>query len=230
MSQRGLAMKQLLLGIGGALALAVGGILVAASMQPDTYQIVRTANVSATPADVFPYFNDYDKWDTWNPWGKLDPNMKVTKSDVKVGAGAWNAWEGNSDVGSGKMSLIESVANEKTVHKLEFKEPMESTGMVTFAVAAAGEGSKVSWTMDGTNDMMGKVFGLFVDMDAMIGADFDRGLGTLKPLVEADAKARVETERLAAEAAAAARLTAPVDPNAVVDPNTAVSTATAVVQ
>lgn len=223
-------MKKVLLGIGGALGLAVGGILVAASMQPDTYHVERSVTVSATPTDVFPYFNDYDKWDAWNPWGKLDPNMKVTKSDVKVGVGAWNAWEGNSDVGSGKMSLLESVTDQKTVHKLEFKEPMEDTGMVTFAVAPEGEGSKVTWSMDGDNNLVSKIMCLFVGMDSMIGPDFERGLGTLKPLVEADAKARAETERLAAEAAAAALLAAPIDPNAPVDPNAPASTATAVVQ
>ena len=41
--------------------------------------------------------------------------------------------------------------------------------------------------MEGHNDFLGKAFSLFVDMDKMIGSDFEKGLSQLKAVAEADA-------------------------------------------
>ncbi len=207
-------MKKLLKIAAALLALGVGGVLVAASGQPDTYHVERSLTVAAAPADVFPYMNDYNKWPAWNPWQHIDPNQKMEISDPAFGVGAWNTWEGNSEVGKGKMSLVESVENEKTVHEMHFIEPFEDTGTVTFSLAAEGEQTRVTWAMDGGMNMMSKVMCMFMGgMDTMLAPQFDKGLATLKPLVEADAAARVEAERVAAEAAAqaAAAAAAPVE-------------------
>ena len=70
--------------------------------------------------------------------------------------------------------------------------------------------------MDGTNDFMGKAFSLFMNMDAMLGKDFDSGLAAMGKIAEAETKKRAEAEaaKLAAEKAAteaAASAAAPVE-------------------
>lgn len=206
-------MKKVLLAIVGGLALLVVGVLVAGSMQPDTTHIERSITVAATPTDVFPLANNLDNWLKWSPWQEIDPSQKVTFSESHEGAGAWYEWEGNKDVGHGRMTIRESTAPSKIVEDLHFIEPFEANPVVTLTFAAAGDQTKVTWAYDQQNDMMGKVSGMFMDMDKMLGADFEKGLGKLKPIAEAAA-----TERMAAEqAAAAAAAAAVVDPNAPVD-------------
>lgn len=211
-------MKKFALGALGLVALLVGGVAAAASMQPDTLHVERSVVVAAAPADVFPYANEFDKWQQWNPWRELDPSQKETFSENKVGAGAWYEWQGNDDVGRGRMEITSSVPTEKVVYDLHFIEPFESRAVVTFAVAPEGEGSKLTWGFDSEQNFGAKMFALFADMDAMLGADFQRGLDKLKPLAEASAKARIEAEQAAAAAAVAAPLDAAVADGAAADP------------
>lgn len=202
-------MKKVLVGVAGVLGVGALGLVAAVSVQPDEMRVERSVTVAAAPADVFPYANEFEKWQRWNPWREMDPSQKETFSEQGAGVGAWYAWEGNDDVGKGKMTIKESVPDQKVVYDLHFIEPFESTPVVTVSVAPEGDGAKITWGFVGQNDFMGKAFGLFVDMDAMLGADFQRGLDKLKPLVEADATARLAAEKAAADAAAA-----PVDPAA----------------
>lgn len=207
-------MKKVLLGIGGVLGVLVLGFVATVAMQPATTHVERSITVAAAPADAFALVNSFDHWVEWNPWQEIDPAQKVTFSDVREGQGAWYEWHGNDQVGHGKMTIRESAAPSKVVEDLHFIEPFESTAVVTFSFAAEGDGTKVTWAYDGQNDFMGKAAGLFMDMDAMLGADFEKGLGKLKPLAESAATTRVAAE----QAAAAAAAIAVVDPAAPVDP------------
>jgi hypothetical protein len=200
--------KNLLLGVVGVVAVVVLGTLGYASTQPDSYRVERSASYAASPADVFPYINDYTKWVTWNPWQNIDPDATFGMSENPVGVGAWNTWKGNAEVGEGKMTIKESVENEKVVHELHFMAPMEDTGIATHTLSADGEQTKLTWVMTGQMNLLAKVACLFMGpMDTMLGDQFEKGLATLKPKVEADAKARIAAE----EAAAAAAAAVPVD-------------------
>lgn len=201
-------MKKVLMIVGGGLAVLVLGFVGIVMMQPDDQHIERSVVIAASPADVFPFANDFDKWIQWNPWQDLDPNQKVTFSENKVGAGAWYTWEGDDKVGKGKMAIRESVEPSKIVEDLTFIEPFASTALITFTFTPEGDKTKVVWAMDSEQNFGAKAAGLFMDMDAMLGADFEKGLKKLQPLAEAEAARRVEAERVAAEAAAAA---APVE-------------------
>lgn len=199
-------MKTVLKVIGGLIVVVVVGVGAMAAMQPDVSHVERSVVIAAAPADVFPFANDFDLWMKWNPWSAMDPNEVVTFSESKVGEGAWYEWKGEK-VGAGKMTITSSVPNEKVTEDLVFTEPFASKAAVAFTFAPEGEGTKVTWSYDAENNAMSKVAGVFMDMDTMLGGDFDRGLASLKPLAEEAAAKRKEAEA-AAEAAAAAAATA----------------------
>ncbi len=179
--------------------LGLGGLAAVVAMQPATTHIERSLLVNAAPADVFPLVNDFRHWVVWNPWQDMDPSQKTTVSEDPIGVGAWYTWEGNDQVGKGKMSIVESVEPTKIVEQLEFIEPFQSKADITFTFAPEGAGTKVVWAYDAENDFMTKAFGLVMDMDAMLGADFEKGLARLAPAAE-----KLASERIAAEAAAKA--------------------------
>lgn len=197
-------MKKALSIILGVVGVAIVGFLAVASMQPSELKVERSVTVAATPADVFPYANDFDKWQQWNPWREMDPSQKETFSENRAGVGAWYTWEGNDDVGKGRMEITQAVPDKSVAHNLHFIEPFESKAVVTFTLTPTGDQTTVTWGFVSEQDLMGKAFGLFADMDSMLGADFQRGLDKLKPLAEADATQRVAAARAAQEAAAAA--------------------------
>ncbi|MBM3756562.1 MAG: SRPBCC family protein [Acidobacteria bacterium] len=173
-------LKKLLVG----LAAVIGVLLVAIVMQPDSYSVTRTGVVPAPPEVAFTHVNDFSKWDAWSPWAKLDPNMKTTMSPNPSGKGATYAWTGNDDVGEGKMTIAESTPSLSVEIDLEFIKPFESKARNKFTFTPEGTGTKVTWSMNGQNNFMSKAFGLFMNMDKMIGADFEKGLEQMKAVAK----------------------------------------------
>jgi len=177
-------MKKTLLILAGVLAVAVVAILVVAATQPDTFRVQRSAVIQAPPEKIFPLIEDFRAWGGWSPWEKKDPAMKRSFSGPATGKGAVYAWDGNSEVGQGSMEIVEDMPPSKLVLKLDFVKPFEGHNVVTFALTPQGETTNVTWTMEGASPFMAKVFGLFCDMDAMIGKEFEAGLANLKALAE----------------------------------------------
>jgi hypothetical protein len=122
----------------------------------------------------------------------MDPQMKKTFDGASSGVGAVYAWTGNDKVGEGKMTIEKSAAPSLVGIKLEFFKPFAATNTATFTFAPASEGTKVTWAMDGENNFVGKAFSMFMDMDKMVGADFERGLASMKTLAESAPKANPE--------------------------------------
>ncbi len=168
----------------GLFAALIGILAVTVAMQPAEFSIVRGTTIAAPPATVFGLVNDFHQWEKWSPWAKLDPAMKTTFEGSESGAGAVYTWTGNSDVGEGKMIILESRAPEQVGIQLEFIKPMAATNTSEFSFKPEGDGTTVTWTMAGKNNFVGKAFCLFVDMDAMVGADFEKGLTAMKAAAE----------------------------------------------
>jgi hypothetical protein len=190
-------LKKLLLGLVVVLVAFCGFV----ATRPSTYVVQRTATLKASPDIAFAAVNDFHRWAEWSPWDKLDPRQKTTFEGAASGTGAIYGWSGNDDVGEGRMTIEESKANELVRIKLEFIRPFASTSTTSFLFAPAAEGVSVTWKMEGNNDFVGKAFSVFMDMDAMLGKDFDKGLADLGKVAEAEARKRSEAE--AAKAAAA---------------------------
>ena len=181
-------LKKILLGIVVMLVVLIAVCLVLVLMQPAHYQVERSTTINAPAPAVFTLVNDFHKWDSWSPWAKLDPGMKTTYEGPAAGTGASYSWTGNSQVGEGKMTIIESRPSDLIKIKLEFIKPFAATNATDFTFTPSGNSTNVKWTMSGDNNFIGKAFSLFMNMDKMIGADFEKGLAQMKMVAESAPK------------------------------------------
>ena len=166
-----------LCGLLAAAAVAVG-------MQPDTFTVQRSDTVAAPPARVFALVNDFQAWDAWSPWKELDPNATMSLSTPSSGKGATYTWSGNDKVGEGSLTIKDSRPDELVDVEQVFVRPFPGKARMLFTFAPEAGGTKVTLTMDGTNNFLGKAMCMVVDMDAMLGKDFERGLANMKRVVE----------------------------------------------
>ena len=173
-------LKWTLLGI--AAVIVVFAVFVA--LQPADFRIERSATMRAPAPAAFAQVNDFQNWRAWSPWEKVDPALKRSYEGPKAGPGAVYAWQGNKDVGEGRMTITESRPGELVRIKLEFFKPFAATNTAEFNFKPAGDNTTVTWTMTGQNSFLSKAICLFVDMDKMVGGMFDQGLAQMKSLVE----------------------------------------------
>lgn len=159
------------------------------AIQPSDFKVTRSILIDTTPEKPFDQVNDFHKWENWSPWAKLDPAMKTTYSGPTSGNRAAYSWVGNSSVGSGRMTINSSDPYDHIGIDLEFTRPFSAFHKTDFIFRIDGDRTNVTWTMTGKNNFVSKAFGLFVDMDKMIGTDFEKGLAQLKNIAEADANA-----------------------------------------
>lgn len=165
------------------IAVIIIGFLIVAALQPADYHVARSITLATSPEMVFSHVNDLKKWAAWNPWKKIDPNMKLTTQGPASGVGAAYAWVGNSDVGEGRMTIVESRANELVRIRLEFLRPMAGVSTSEFRFKRLGNLTEVTWSITGKNDFIAKA--MFMNMDRMIGGKFEKGLANLKSVAEA---------------------------------------------
>jgi Polyketide cyclase / dehydrase and lipid transport len=166
------------------IVMAVIVFLVLAARQPDSFRITRVGTISAPASAIFPHVNNLQKWETWSPWAKLDPQAKNAFEGPSEGVGAKMSWAGNNKVGVGSMTITESRPNDFIQFKLEFQKPMKATNTAGFTFKSEGDQTAVTWNMTGTNNFMGKVMGLIMNCDKMVGGQFEQGLASLKSVVE----------------------------------------------
>jgi Polyketide cyclase / dehydrase and lipid transport. len=165
------------------LAVIILVFLVIVATRPADFRVVRSTTILAAPIAVSEV-NDLKNWDAWSPWMKLDPNAKSTFEGPPAGAGAAMAWAGNRNVGEGRMTITESRPPEFIRFQLDFYKPMAGTSTAEFTFKSEGEQTVVTWAMFGKNHFMAKAFGLFVNCDNMIGSQFEKGLASMKSVVE----------------------------------------------
>jgi uncharacterized protein YndB with AHSA1/START domain len=162
----------------GLLVVAIAVAAGLAAMRPDTFRVQRSAHIQAPPEKIYPLISDFKAWPAWSPWEKKDPQMKRS-----YGAGSY-AWQGNQDVGEGRMEIAEATPPSRVKINLHFEKPFKASNVVDFTLQAKDKGTTVTWAMHGDAPFVMKVMHLFIDMDAMLGKDFDAGFANLKAAAE----------------------------------------------
>ena len=172
------------LGVVAVIVIALVIIITMAASKPDTFRVERTATIKADPGKVFSSINDFHNWTAWSPFEKLDPNMQTTFTGAPSGKGAVYEWKGNSKAGAGRMEILESTAPSKIVIKLDFLKPFEGHNTSEFTMSPRGNTTEVSWAVYGPSPFMMKIMHVFMNMDQMMGKDFETGLASLKTVSE----------------------------------------------
>jgi uncharacterized protein YndB with AHSA1/START domain len=165
-------------------AIAIAIVLILAATKPDTLRVQRVITVKAPPDKIFPLINDFHQWVSWSPYEHKDPAMKRSYSGAESGKGAVYGWEGDKNVGSGRMEILETSAPTKIVIKLDFFTPFEAHNTAEFTMLPQGDATNVTWLMHGPAPFMSRVMQVFMNLDKMIGKDFEVGLANLKRLTE----------------------------------------------
>jgi uncharacterized protein YndB with AHSA1/START domain len=165
-------------------AVAIVIILILAATKPDTFRIERSGIINAPAEKIFAVLNDFHQWGGWSPWEHKDPDMKRTFGGAERGKGATYGWEGDKNVGTGRMEILEANTPSKLVIKLDFFKPFEAHNTAEFTMLPQGNGTNVHWVMHGPANFISKVMQVFMSMDKMVGKDFEQGLANLKQLTE----------------------------------------------
>jgi len=158
--------------------------LIFVALQPADFRITRSASIAAPTSTVFEQINDLHNWNGWSPWARMDPNAKHTYEGPPAGLGASFAWAGNSKVGEGRMTIMETQPNDQVVMKLEFFKPFVATHTAEFTLKPVGDQTAITWTMTGKNSFVGKIFTQIMNCEKMIGGQFEQGFANLKAIVE----------------------------------------------
>jgi hypothetical protein len=169
-------------------AVAIAIVLILAATKPDTFSVRRSTTVRALPEKIFPLINDFHRWGSWSPYEYKDPAMKRSYSGAESGKGAVYAWDGNNNVGSGRMEILDTSLPSKVVIKLDFFTPFEAHNTAEFTMLPQGDApsgtTNVTWLMHGPAPFMAKIMHVFMNIDRMVGKDFEIGLANLKRLTE----------------------------------------------
>lgn len=168
----------------GAFVALILLLLLIASMRPAEFRIERSRTMNAPPAEVFALVNNFHNFGKWSPWESKDPNLKRTFSGPDSGVGANYHWVGNKNVGEGNMEILESKPYERITIKLDFLKPFKASNTAEYLFAPEGNGTRMTWGMYGRNNLVMKAFGMLMNMDKLVGADFERGLANIKSVVE----------------------------------------------
>lgn len=161
----------------------IAAILIFAATRPDTFRVERKLLIKASPEKIQAEIDNFQRWKAWSPYEKKDAAMKRTYSGAAAGVGAIYSWQGDANVGSGRMEVLSSTAQEIRI-KLDFLKPFEAHNTAIFTLAPQTDGTEVTWAMEGPVPYFAKIIHLFFNMDKMVGGDFAAGLADLKIVVE----------------------------------------------
>jgi len=163
--------------------LLIAGVLIYAATLPDSFRVERSASIKSPPEKIFPLIDDLHRMQTWSAWEKVDPGMKRAYSGAASGKGAVYEWDGNKEIGQGRMEITESSPSRVTV-RMDFIKPFAAQNTVEFTLKAEGDSTRVTQAIFGPSPYISKLFGLFCSMDKMIGGKFEESLAALKTAAE----------------------------------------------
>jgi uncharacterized protein YndB with AHSA1/START domain len=168
-------------------AIALAALILIASRKPDTFRITRSIRIDAPASAIYPHIAGMQAFTRWSPWQAKDLAMTQSFGPVGEGVGAWQEWSGNSKVGQGRMEVVAAEPPGRIAYKLNFLKPMRAENMAEFTLKEAGGATDVAWAMTGASPFTSKIFDTLMNMDKMVGRDFEEGLANLKRLVETKA-------------------------------------------
>lgn len=180
--------------IGIGLLVLIAAFAVAAATRAAAFHFERSAAIAAPAAVVFPHMADFHRWRDWVTYDRMDPEMVRKFSGPEQGVGATYEFASRK-VGEGRF-VMQSIEPERRVAvAAQFIKPMKANNLIELTLRPAPEPGSViaTWSISGHNTFVGKAFSMCVNMEKMMGRDFEAGLAELKRITEAEAREPVPT-------------------------------------
>jgi hypothetical protein len=158
-----------------------------ASTRPDEFRVERRLRIAAPADKVWPLVSELRAFNRWNPYERKDPLIKSAYSGAASGVGSRYDWD-SKEVGSGSLEITGQLPGRAVQMKLDFVKPFEAHNQAEFALQPTPDGAtEVRWTMQGPANFLSKLMGIVIDMDKMVGRDFEAGLQNLRQIAEVKA-------------------------------------------
>lgn len=161
------------------LGLGVGAFLIYVALQPSEFVVARELVIKAPPEVIFPYINNSKKSMEWMPWKDSDPGAQMVYSGPEEGVGATTTWDSPGKMGTGQALVTESIPNQSVKTQLTYTKPMTMSQLAEVSLTPTGDGTLVKWSVTGNNSFVGRIFCVFLNMDKMVGSEFEKGLAAL---------------------------------------------------
>jgi len=162
----------------------VGIYLILCMVGPSDMRIERSATINAPATAVQATLGDFSLFNKWSPWAEKDTAMKINIEGEAGKPGHKYYWEGNKEVGKGSMTL-NGVSGDSMLQTLSFDGMGDSK--VYMITKEENGATNLTWGMYSKTPFLGRAFMMFMNMDKMMGPDFEKGLAKLKTVVEAAA-------------------------------------------
>jgi uncharacterized protein YndB with AHSA1/START domain len=164
--------------------LMFAAVLIYAATKPDVFHVERSISIKAAPETIYPFVSDLHRFALWSPYEKLDPQMQRRFSGAPSGKGAIYEWEGNNQVGRGRMEITAANPPTGVTLQLDFFSPVQAHNLAEFKLRPQAQYTTVTWSMSGPAPYLSKLMTLFFSMDEMVGSQFEEGLRNLKTRAE----------------------------------------------
>lgn len=175
-------MTFLYIALGLLAVLIVAGLLI-----PSRFSLEHKTTIAAEPPAIHAWVGHLDKWQEWMPWEQDDPSIITSRGDRTTGVGASQSWT-SKKAGDGEVVFTECDEDTGIAYDMFFiMKDKRAPSKASIRYAPAGDGTEVTWSMDGDlAHMMPPVLrGLMQPMmSGMMGKNFARGLASLKSKVE----------------------------------------------
>lgn len=187
---------KIILALSVLLLLAVAIVLILAARKPDVFGVQRSATIDAPADRIFPLINDLRAHERWSPFDKPDPATRKTYTGAATGTGSVYTWDGSGQAGSGRIAITGSSANSRILMQLDMLKPFKASNVVRFDLEPVDGGTLVTWSMQGKTPHLAKVVHVFMDMDRVVGGQFEAGLANLKSITEQHEPALAQAQDL----------------------------------
>jgi effector-binding domain-containing protein len=170
----------------GTVAICIIALVVVSMIAPKSATVQRTVTINAPAGQVMQEVNSLEKMQNWSPWAERDPNMKITYEGSIGKVGSVSRWEGNKDVGKGEQKIT-NITENGVETQLSILKPWKTEANIALLLEPEGDRTKATWSFTTNSLFPWNAMMIFMNIDDMLGKDFEYGLNKLKQLVETKA-------------------------------------------
>jgi len=169
----------------GVLCFVVLLLIIAAFVKKE-YSVERDIIISKPKGIVFDYLKRLKNQDNFSKWALMDPNMKKEYRGIDGTPGFVSAWDSTEkNVGKGEQEIKRITEGDRIDYEIRFIKPFAGVANAYLKTTSLPNNrTMVAWGFDSSMKYPMNLMLLFMNMEKMVGKDFETGLLNLKTLLE----------------------------------------------